>query len=126
MSNTTKSDFAARRLFLIEFYTFEKGTHGYDINFAWVFAPTSGDAIDKLKQTQGARLDDIITYGEQAEITKLAGEFRCNTPEANLFILEASGAIKRVRDEAAREKRRNYSIALKRALSVADGMPVGC
>jgi hypothetical protein len=75
-------------LFLIEFYTNSpKGVAGWDINFAWVFAPDANKAKAKLKSKQGKRFDCVIGCNEQAKIVPLAGDFRVNTPDANLFIL---------------------------------------
>ena len=69
-------------LYLIEFYT----TDG-DINFAWVYAADKPAARGKLAESQGNRLDEVITTEEQAVIVPLAGNFRVNTPDANLFII---------------------------------------
>jgi hypothetical protein len=97
MSQTTTHNASAAKqaLFLIEFYTnepdarggFKTNSGGWDINFAWCFAANSGDAECKLKANQGARFDVVITCDEQAKIAPLAGEFRVNTPDANLFII---------------------------------------
>lgn len=93
--NITSAATANRTLFLIEFYTNEpNGCGGYrknqawDINFAWVHAEHSTLAIDKLRKQQGARYCECITIDEQFEITPLAGDFRVNTPDANLFIID--------------------------------------
>jgi hypothetical protein len=76
-------------LFLIEFYTNNLLTleGGWDINFAWVYAPDAKQAEVKLKSLQGPRFDCVIQIGEHAQIVPLAGEFRVNTPDANLFII---------------------------------------
>lgn len=75
-------------LFLIEFYTNgPDGEGGWDINFAWVYAPDKASAIVKLSEQQGTRFDCVITCERQSSITPLAGDFRVNTPDANLFIL---------------------------------------
>ena len=78
-----------KNLYLIEFYTNNPATgeSGWDINFAWVYADDRDGAICKLKASQGRRFDCLITCEEHAEITHLAGYFRVNTPDANLFIL---------------------------------------
>lgn len=74
--------------YLIEFYTTNPATGegGWDINFAWIFAPTASEAEAKLKANQGSRMDCVITCTE-AQMSPLAGNFRCNTPDANLFII---------------------------------------
>jgi hypothetical protein len=84
----------AQSLYLIEFYTNEPNGRGgfkhdsaWDINFAWVFAADRKAAKAKLAANQGARFCEVILCDEQAEITKLAGNFRVNTPDANLFII---------------------------------------
>lgn len=78
-----------KNLYLIEFYTNRPGhtNDGWEINFAWVHANDKDDAIIKLRRNQGGRFDCVITIGQQAEIVPLAGNFRCNTPDANLFII---------------------------------------
>lgn len=74
-------------LYLIEFYTVEG-----EIHFAWVKADDGRTACLKLRAHRSSdkperRVDDIIQCGEQAEIVPLAGDFKCNTPDANLFII---------------------------------------
>lgn len=77
-----------KTLFLIEFYTnHPKHGSGWEINFAWVFAPDKAAAKAKLQTQQGKRFDCVITCEQQAEIVPLSGSFRVNTPDANLFIL---------------------------------------
>lgn len=78
-----------KNLYLIEFYTnnLTTGESGWDINFAWVHADTRNRAFEKLKLSQGARFDCVITCEEHTSIAPLAGNFRVNTPDANLFIL---------------------------------------
>lgn len=78
-----------KNLYLIEFYTNRPGhvNDGWGINFAWVFAADKDEAIIKLRKLQGPRFDCVITIEQQAEITPLMGDFRINTPDANLFIL---------------------------------------
>lgn len=75
-------------LFLIEFYTTDPrtGESGWDINFAWVFATDKHAARLLLADRQGKRFGEVITCEQQSSITPLAGEFRVNTPDANLFI----------------------------------------
>jgi hypothetical protein len=68
--------------YLIEFYT----TEG-DINFAWVNATTHEEAQQKLVAHQGDRLDTVIQCGYHKVISPLGGDFRVNTPDADLFIL---------------------------------------
>ena len=77
------------RLYLIEFYTRNPltGEGGWDINFAWVYAQNARDAKVKLLRNQRNRFDEVITCEEQSEIVPLAGDFRVNTRDANLFIL---------------------------------------
>lgn len=77
-----------KNLYLIEFYTNENGITGFDINFAWVYATDKANAVQKLKDKQGKRFDVVITNEQQAEIVKLHGKFRVNTPDANLFIIQ--------------------------------------
>ncbi len=81
---------AKQSLWLIEFYTNNLSTnkHGWEINFAWVYAVDAYQAVSKLKINQGERFDCLITIEEQAEITPLTGDFRVNTPDANLFIIQ--------------------------------------
>lgn len=77
-----------KNLYLIEFYTNSTtGVSGWEINFAWVFATNKEEAKHKLARNQGRRFDCVISAHQQAEICPLAGNFRCNTPDANLFIL---------------------------------------
>lgn len=77
-----------KNLYLIEFYTNSKtGVSGWEINFAWVFAISKAKAREKLAAQQGSRFDEVITCEQQASITPLSGQFRVNTPDANLFIL---------------------------------------
>ena len=77
-----------KNLYLIEFYTNSAtGVSGWEINFAWVRAESKAAAKAKLQLNQGPRFDCVITSEEQAEIVPLAGDFRVNTPDANLFIL---------------------------------------
>ena len=58
-----------------------------DINFAWVFSPNKEEAKHKLEQNQASRFDEVISAHQHAEIVPLAGDFRVNTPDANLFII---------------------------------------
>lgn len=76
-------------LYLIEFYVKNPATgeDGWDINLAWVRAKDSRAAQAKLRAAQGSRFDCVIQATEQHAITALAGSFRVNTPDANLFIL---------------------------------------
>lgn len=76
-------------LYLIEFYTIDPKTReeGWDINFAWVHAADSEEARAKLAANQGSRFDRVIQTTQQSEIFPLAGDFRVNTPDANLFII---------------------------------------
>ena len=86
-----------KMLFLIEFYTnhpegVKRGVildheHGWDINFAWVYADDKAAAKALLEANQGLRFDCVITCEQQAQIVPLYGNFRVNTPDANLFIL---------------------------------------
>lgn len=78
-----------KNLYLIEFYTVsDKGVTGWDINFAWVYAANDCEAVRKLRTNQGKRFDCVVTISEQVEIRELAGDFRVNTPDANLFIIQ--------------------------------------
>lgn len=94
MNKNTTAPANNNRLFLIEFYTNEPNGRGgfkknadWDINFAWVYSSHSTKAVDKLHKAQGDRYNSCITISEQGEITKLSGDFRVSTTDANLFIL---------------------------------------
>lgn len=80
---------AIKNLYLIEFYTnnLKTGESGWEINFAWVFAISRAQAETRLATNQGSRFDCVITCEQQASIFPLAGQFRVNTPDANLFII---------------------------------------
>lgn len=88
-TTTAVASQATKNLYLIEFYTnnLVTGESGWEINFAWVRATDKVEAEAKLKANQGKRFDCVITCEEQAEIFPLAGDFRVNTPDANLFII---------------------------------------
>lgn len=87
--NANQQTASIRPLYLIEFYTVnpETGEGGWEINFAWVFALNAEQAKRKLRNNQGNRFDEVITCEQQAEIVPLHGDFRVNTPDANLFII---------------------------------------
>jgi hypothetical protein len=72
---------AKRDLFLIEFYT-----NDGDINFAWVRA-VDADAAEIRLMNELDHVASIIDVGQQNAIVPLAGDFRVNTPDANLFII---------------------------------------
>jgi hypothetical protein len=77
-----------KNLYLIEFYTNSAtGVSGWEINFAWVREESKAAAKAKLQLNLGRRFDCVITNEEHAEIFPLAGDFRVNTTDANLFIL---------------------------------------
>ena len=84
-SETTTTD--TRSLFLIEFYTRHPRTRegGWAINFAWVKAQSKEEAETILSRNQGNRFDEVIQNEQQAEVFQLAGNFRTNTVDANLF-----------------------------------------
>lgn len=75
-------------LYLIEFYTKHPttGEGGWAIHFAWVYAVNKAEAKQKLKANR-RRFDEVITCEQQASIVPLAGDFKVNTPDANLFII---------------------------------------
>ena len=50
--------------------------------FNWAEAKT------KLQENQGARFNWVIASEERAAIVLLHGNFRVNTPDANLFIYD--------------------------------------
>jgi hypothetical protein len=78
------------KLYLIEFYTNhpETGEGGWDINFAWVHATDKLEAEHNLQEQQGTRFNCVIQIEEHSQIVPLAGTFSCNTPDANLFIIQ--------------------------------------
>ena len=85
------------QLFLIEFYTNKpdgkggfKVNEAWDINMALVGAESRTAAIEKLKAQQGARFCETIMVSESSQITALAGQFRVNTKDANLFFIDAA------------------------------------
>lgn len=87
-ANSSTKPAAGQSLFLIEFYTTgPNGETGWDINHAWVYASDRQHAIRRLEANQGKRFDAVITCNQQIDIFPLAGSFRVNTPDANLFII---------------------------------------
>ena len=79
-NETTKTD---PRLFLVEFYT-----KGGEINFAWVGATDYPEARTKIATLK--TFDEVIQTTEQHAVTKLGGNFRVNTPDANLHFIDVA------------------------------------
>ena len=66
----------------------DAGKIGLDVKRFTADLASQPEAVSKLKAEQGSRFDVVITINEAANIVPLAGNFRVNTADANLFIIQ--------------------------------------